>query len=110
MLDNGLAGISNSAWSFVTGDKGLHYNPLGSSHADGSNTTLARRWITTINTATSRPTTTTTKELCMNKLASKGCPYRAAITFETGWQAGLRLGPRACEALAQALLKRENRL
>jgi hypothetical protein len=46
----------------------------------------------------------------MNKLAGKGCPHRAAITFEAGRQASLRLGPMACEAQAQAFLKREDRL
>jgi hypothetical protein len=46
----------------------------------------------------------------MNKLPGQGGPYRAAITFEAGWQASLRFGPMACEAQAQALLKREDGL
>jgi hypothetical protein len=44
----------------------------------------------------------------MDELAGKGAPYRAAIAFETAWQASLRLGPMACEAQAQALLKGED--
>jgi hypothetical protein len=46
----------------------------------------------------------------MNKLPGQGGPNRAAIAFETGRQASLRLGPMACEAQAQAFLKREDRL
>jgi hypothetical protein len=102
MLDNGLTGIGDSAGTFVAGNKRLHHNALGSPHADRANTSAST------NKATSRPTTATTKELCMNKLAGKGASYRAAIAFETAWQASLRRGPMACEAQAQAFLKRED--
>ncbi len=46
----------------------------------------------------------------MGQLAGERGPDRAAVTFETAWQASLRLGSIACEAQAQAFLKREDRL